>query len=93
VLCAGVLSPSAVAAEAPRQLWLYYPVNLPPEENIEKLEPIWRRAATASYTHVLLSDSKFSRRGQMPRNYFGDRRQLELSQARCFPKILRRSRQ
>ena len=51
-------------------LWFYYPTNLLPKENIDKLETLWKRAATAGYTHVLLADSKFSRLSEMPREYF-----------------------
>ncbi len=39
--------------------WFYYPTNLLPDENIPKLETLWKRAAAAGYTHVLLADSKF----------------------------------
>src|SRR4051812_26032576 len=48
-----------------RELWLYYPTNLLPDENVSKLEPIWARAARAGYTHVMLADSKFSRLGAL----------------------------
>ncbi len=45
--------------------WLYYPTNLLPEENIPKLEAVWRRAAAAGYTKVLLADSKFTKLEEM----------------------------
>ena len=45
--------------------WLYYPTNLLPDENIVKLETIWKRAAAAGYSHVLLADSKFGRLEEM----------------------------
>ena len=64
------------AAElAARELWLYYPVNLQVDENVTKLEGIWRRAAAAGYTHVMLTDSKFSRLGElgsMEKTYFNN---------------------
>ena len=69
ILATVLLSAMVRAADKP-QLWLYYPVNLLPRENVEKLEPIWRRAAGAGYTHVLLGDSKFCRLDEMPREYF-----------------------
>ena len=57
-----VLTASAVArAASPRQLWVYDAVNLLPDENVDKLEALWRRAAAAGYTHVLLADSKFAK--------------------------------
>jgi hypothetical protein len=58
-----------VQGEEKPELWFYYPVNLLPPKNIDKLEPIWRRAAAAGYTHVLLADSKFNRLAEMPREY------------------------
>lgn len=61
--------PSVRAGEKP-DLWLYYPVNLLPDQNIDKLEQLWRRAASLGYNHVLLADSKFNRLSNMPRSYF-----------------------
>ena len=57
-------------ADAPRELWLYCPANLLVDENVDRLEAIWRRAAAAGYTHILLADSKFSRLEQMDDRYF-----------------------
>lgn len=50
--------------------WFYYPTNLLVEKNVDALEPIWKRAAAAGYTHVLLHDSKFSRLGELDARYF-----------------------
>jgi len=50
--------------------WLYHATNLLVDQNIDALETLWRRAATAGYTHVLLADSKFSRLGEMDARYF-----------------------
>lgn len=61
---------TARAADARKELWLYYPSNLLVEKNIDKLEDIWTRAAKAGYTHVLLADSKFSRLNAMDKRYF-----------------------
>jgi hypothetical protein len=55
-----------------RELWLYCPGNLLVDENIDRLEGIWRRAAAAGYTHVLLGDSKFCRLHEMPERYFAN---------------------
>src|SRR6185437_13120419 len=60
------------SAQTRPALWLYYPTNLLPRENIDKLEQLWRRAASAGYDHVLLADSKFSRLNEMPRDYFAN---------------------
>lgn len=54
----------------PRELWFYYLVNLDRDEDVARLEPIWRRAAAAGYTHVLLADHKFARLDQMDAGYF-----------------------
>jgi len=65
----------ALAAAQPMQLWLYCPTNLQVTQNVDKLESIWRRAAKAGYTHVLLSDSKFAKLGElggMERVYFAN---------------------
>jgi hypothetical protein len=56
----------------PRELWLYYPVNLLVDQNIDKLQQIWGRAAAVGYTHILLADSKFSRLNVMDKRYFAN---------------------
>src|SRR5882724_2523607 len=64
---------SARAAEpAAREMWLYYPANLLVDQNIDKLQQIWGRAAGAGYTHILLADSKFSRLNVMDKRYFAN---------------------
>jgi len=67
-----LIAPVASAAEAPKELWLYYPTNLLVDKNVDKLQEIWTRAAKAGYTHVLLGDSKFSRLGMMDKHYFAN---------------------
>lgn len=70
---AGFLLAGPGLAEEPRELWLYYPVNLQVEQNVAALEKVWRRAAAAGYTHVMLTDSKFARLGDlggMEQTYF-----------------------
>src|SRR5712671_4023918 len=54
----------------PLQRWVYCPQNLAVDANLDQLERLFRRAAKAGYTHVLLSDSKFSRLGEMDAHYF-----------------------
>src|SRR5262249_2139977 len=55
---------------APLQRWLYCSQNLWVDKNIDELEALFRRAAKAGYTHVLLTDSKFSKLGDMDARYF-----------------------
>jgi hypothetical protein len=61
----GPVPPSRTVPE----LWFYYATNLGLEKNVRELEGIWRRAAQAGYTKVLLADSKFARLAHMPRRY------------------------
>jgi hypothetical protein len=50
--------------------WVYCAQNLWVDKNVDDLEKLWRRAAAAGYTHVLLSDSKFAKLGEMDARYF-----------------------
>src|SRR5262245_43045957 len=52
------------------QRWLYCSQNLWVDKNIDELDALFRRAAKAGYTHVLLTDSKFSKLGDMDARYF-----------------------
>jgi hypothetical protein len=70
VLLLLLLTSTPLRADLQRELWLYYPVNLQVNENIPKLEPVWRKAKQAGYTHVLIADSKFAKLGDVPENYF-----------------------
>src|SRR5579859_4368450 len=54
------------------QRWVYYSVNLWVDANITNLQSVLTNAAQASYTHVLLSDSKFSRLATMDAHYFAN---------------------
>jgi hypothetical protein len=56
--------------QSARQLWIYCPTNLLVNEKVDKLEALWRRGAKVGYTHVLIADSKFSRLGELPKEYF-----------------------
>jgi hypothetical protein len=58
----------ARAAELAR--WLYCSQNLSVDENINQLESLFGDAAKAGYTHILLSDSKFAKLGDMDARYF-----------------------
>ncbi len=55
---------------ATKQIWLYSPTNLLVDENIDKLDSLWRRAAKAGYTHIYLTDTKFNSLQNMPKSYF-----------------------
>ena len=55
-----VCCPPPGASAARLQRWVYYPVDLWVEANITTLTGVLYRAAQSGYTHVLLSDSKFS---------------------------------
>ena len=74
LIALSMLAVSAFAAtvRAAPQLWVYCPTNLLVNENVDKLGELWKRAAAAGYTHVLLQDSKFSRLNEMPPGYFAN---------------------
>src|SRR5262245_51946034 len=63
-------SAASLAPAAPLQRWIYCSKNLWVDKNVDELEALFRRAAKAGYTHVLLADSKFSRLGEMDARYF-----------------------
>lgn len=52
------------------QRWLYCSQNLWVDKNVDELESLFARAAKAGYTHVLITDSKFSKLGDMDEHYF-----------------------
>jgi hypothetical protein len=56
---------STAIAAPPRELWLYYSTNLQVDKNVDVLTPIWKRAAAAGYSKVLLTDSKFAKLGDL----------------------------
>ena len=59
----------AVAAEK-RELWLYKSTNLLVDKNVDELAALLERSRNAGYTHMLLTDSKFSRLGELGERYF-----------------------
>src|ERR1041385_4582841 len=59
-----------VGFAAPLERWIYCAQNLWVDKNIDELEALFERAAKAGYTHVLLSDSKFAKLGDMDTRYF-----------------------
>ena len=46
-----------------RERWVYWPLNLRQEKNVEKLLAVMKRAAKAGYTTILLEDPNF---GKLP---------------------------
>src|SRR5205085_2428506 len=61
---------TSIASAAALERWVYCAQNLWVDKNIDELELLFRRAAQAGYTHVLLTDSKFSKLGDMDARYF-----------------------
>jgi hypothetical protein len=53
------------AMGAPVEKWIYSPTNLQVDANVEKLQTLWTRAAKAGYTHVLLTDTKLAKLGDL----------------------------
>jgi hypothetical protein len=51
------------------RLWFYFPTNLLVDANVDKGIELLNRAAKAGYNGVLLTDSKFTRWGQLPDRY------------------------
>ena len=77
VMALALISFAPARADEKPALWFYFPVNLLPKENLDRLQKVWRRAAAAGYTKVLLADSKFSRLGDLPREYFDNCRRIQ----------------
>lgn len=63
------LAPAPCPAATP-QLWFYLSRNLWVDDNLKEIETLFRRASAAGYTHVLLTDSKFGKLGDMDARYF-----------------------
>lgn len=55
---------------APRELWLYQGANLADSGSAARVESVWRRAAAAGYTKVVLVDPKFARLAEQDPPYF-----------------------
>ena len=60
---------SATAAEK-LEKWIYKSTNLLVEKNVDELAALLTRGHAAGYTHMLLTDSKFSRLADMDARYF-----------------------
>ena len=53
----------------PLELWFYQGVNLKESDAVANIEPIWRRAAAAGYTKIILSDPKMARPAEQTERY------------------------
>jgi hypothetical protein len=60
----------ATSGTAAMERWVYCAQNLWVDRNVDALDVLLRRAAKAGYTHVLLTDSKFAKLGDMDARYF-----------------------
>ncbi len=69
---------SPATARAPRELWLYQGANLADSGVVAKCDALWRRAAIAGYTHVVLVDPKFARLDAQDGAYFSRVRRLRV---------------
>lgn len=63
-------APSTASAAPSLEKWIYCSRNLWVDDNVAQLTNLFARAAAAGYTHVLLSDSKFAKLGDMDARYF-----------------------
>jgi hypothetical protein len=60
-LALAALPPSRPTAAPARELWFYETLSLSDSAAVERLPAIWRRAAAAGYTRVVLTDPRFAR--------------------------------
>jgi hypothetical protein len=71
LLClAAVLALVFSARAEPLQKWLYVSRNLQLDRSVGELDELMQRGKAAGYTHMLLSDSKFSRLDTVIPQYF-----------------------
>ena len=70
LLAASILLPLSPGRAAALERWVYCPRNLLVDQQVNDLEQLFRRAAKAGYTHVLLADSKFAKLGDLDERYF-----------------------
>src|ERR1043165_8159319 len=85
ILCtAGLCSHKAAALER----WIYCAQNLWVDKNITELEALFQRAGKAGYTHVLLTDSKFSKLGDMDARYFRNVERIKKAAAEAHLEIV-----
>ncbi len=69
VLTAGLCAGGGEATAAPLERWIYLSTNLQNPQNVVKAEALFARGAATGFTHVLLTDSKFSKLEEVPVSY------------------------
>jgi hypothetical protein len=74
LLLLALLRPGAALAAAPKpaaplELSFYYCLDLRKDGEVRELERVWRRAAAAGYTRVMLADVHFARPGDIDAHY------------------------
>jgi hypothetical protein len=69
LLWPGAKPAAALKPAAPLELSLYYAVDLRKDGEVRELERVWRRAAAAGYTRVMLADVHFANPGAMDGKY------------------------
>lgn len=91
-LCVAILlAPILSFGAGLKKKWVYCPTNLQADENIPKLEAIFRRAAAAGYNGVLLADTKFARLGELGDNgprYFRNAERIKRAAAENHLEII-----
>ncbi len=55
-----------------KERWVYAPANYQVNEQADRIIALMKRAKAASYTHFLITDSKFSRVPTLPKHYFAN---------------------
>lgn len=71
-----------------KELWIYCPANFLLQEECQRVHAIMERAAKAGYTHVMVTDSKFSRLSVMDKRYFDNIEQLKSKAAKLNLKLV-----
>jgi hypothetical protein len=69
LLWPGAALPAARKPAVPLELSLYYCLDLRKDGEVRELERVWRRAAAAGYTRVMLADVHFARPSDLDAHY------------------------
>ncbi len=72
---------TTLPVHAERELWVYCPANFLVKEECQRVDAVMERAAKAGYTHILVTDSKFSRLHEMDSRYFENIERLKAKAA------------
>lgn len=67
---------AAASAAEPAEKWIYASKNLQVDSSVDELARLLERGKAAGYTHLLLTDSKFSRLGDVIDRYFVNARRV-----------------